>query len=75
MIWAKDFWNIIEDDQINIARDFANKVASVLNTGCDDISFEEAWTKSPPAEANEASLLEFITEASALRLYFSPWTH
>ncbi|KAM4057223.1 amidase [Hirsutella rhossiliensis] len=69
VIWAKDFWNIIEDDQINTARDFANKVASVLNISGDDVSFEEAWTKSPPAEANGASLLEFITEATGAQSY------
>jgi len=37
---------------------------TTLGLTCEEISFEEIWAKSPPAEANGLSLPEFINPVS-----------
>ncbi|KAK3946710.1 amidase signature domain-containing protein [Pseudoneurospora amorphoporcata] len=60
IIWATDFWNIMDARQVKTAREFAGKMGSILGVDFVDVSFEATWAASPPPEARGLSLPEFI---------------
>ncbi|KAK0631095.1 amidase signature domain-containing protein [Bombardia bombarda] len=69
IVWPKDYWSIIDHTQVEIARTFAKSIEAALDITTEEISFEESWIKSPPAEANGPTLPAFINEASKAQCY------
>lgn len=64
VIWPVDFWRAISPEQVDIARKFTKAIENVLGAQCNEISFEEIWSKSPPAEAGRLTLPEYINPVS-----------
>ncbi|CCC14296.1 unnamed protein product [Sordaria macrospora k-hell] len=69
IIFASDFWSIIDARQVKTAREFASKMGSILGVDFVDVSFEATWAASPPLEARGLSLTEFINGAATAQCY------
>ncbi|KAK4197147.1 amidase signature domain-containing protein [Triangularia verruculosa] len=69
IVWATDFWDIVEVNQQQMARNFIRIIKDTLTIECHDVSFSKAWAQAPPAEANGLSLVSYIDEATAAQCY------
>jgi len=71
VIWPTDYWGIIDPAQTQLAREFVETLTAVLGITCKDVSFTEAWSKNPPADADAAGLAlpDYINEASMAQCY------
>ncbi|RSL62726.1 hypothetical protein CEP53_004672 [Fusarium sp. AF-6] len=69
IIWPTDFWSIIEPDQAQLAKGFAEVLQTELNVSLEELSFKHLWNDSPPSEANCMSLSAFINPATASLAY------
>ncbi|KAM0455117.1 hypothetical protein ACHAPV_008008 [Trichoderma viride] len=68
IIWPTDYWKIIDAEQANEAKSFAQRAAAKLNVNLVDISFEERWSASPPTK-DASSLQQFIYPATEVLAY------
>ncbi|RSL54933.1 hypothetical protein CEP54_009624 [Fusarium duplospermum] len=69
IIWPTDFWSIIDSDQAQLAKGFAEVLQAELNVSLEELSFEHVWNDSPPSEANGKSLPAFINPATSSLTY------
>ncbi|KAI0115657.1 amidase signature domain-containing protein [Nemania sp. FL0031] len=69
IIWPTDYWSIIDQKQVDIARGFVGKIKAALRIECDDVSFQDTWATSPPSTAEGLSLGEYINEAANAQCY------
>ncbi|KAK5096304.1 hypothetical protein LTR70_003057 [Exophiala xenobiotica] len=69
IIWPTDYWDNISVKQAQLARKLVESMKASLNVDCEDISFAEAWSKSPPADAHGLSLAEYINDAPPTQCY------
>ncbi|KAI1669665.1 Glutamyl-tRNA amidotransferase [Pyrenophora tritici-repentis] len=69
IIWASDFWSIIDTDQVKHAKDFVKKTEKCLGVPTAEVSFAELWAQQPPEEAAGNSLAAFINEAPSCQGY------
>ncbi|KAE9372706.1 amidase signature enzyme [Stipitochalara longipes BDJ] len=51
IIWATEFWDIIEITQKQLAEEFTRDLEDFLGVKQVKVAFEEEWTKSPPEDA------------------------
>ncbi|KAL4939101.1 amidase signature domain-containing protein [Aspergillus oleicola] len=69
IIWPTDYWDIIDAEQRSMALNFVQDMESYLDLEHTKVSFDEAWEKSPPPEAEGRSLNEFICPATIALAY------
>ncbi|KAI0396029.1 amidase signature domain-containing protein [Xylariaceae sp. FL0594] len=69
IIWPTDFWSVIDSSQIEIAKDFVEKIKATLDIECHELSFAAAWKESPPSEAQDQTLADYINEAAGAQCY------
>ncbi|KAF2827441.1 amidase signature enzyme [Ophiobolus disseminans] len=60
IIWASDFWSIIDNDQVEHTRRFVSEIEKTLGIPTTEISFVEQWANHPPPEAMEAHSLSLL---------------
>jgi hypothetical protein len=64
VIWATDFWGYIDSNQVEFAEHFVNDIESQLGLTHVKVSFVNEWAKSPPPEAEGASLDDYMVPVS-----------
>jgi hypothetical protein len=69
VIFPLDFWKVIDPQQVDIGRKFAQSAVAYLKADYQEISFEELWLQSPPNDANGCTLSEYIDWAADVQDY------
>jgi len=62
IIWATEFWNIMDAGQRTFAEEFTRDVEEYLGVKHEKLSFNDEWFKSPADEANGLSLDEYMKD-------------
>ncbi|PGH08850.1 hypothetical protein AJ79_05854 [Helicocarpus griseus UAMH5409] len=73
VLWKTDFWKIVDHDQCKLAQQFIKDIELYLGLKQSEISFEEAWSESPPFGAAGLLLPDYINPQAMTALAYDAY--
>lgn len=74
IVWASDYMNMISNkQQIELLKAFVKDLESIFEVEHQAISFEEAWGKAPPEQANGESLSDYMKDVSRDSFFYEDY--
>jgi hypothetical protein len=74
IVWASDYMNLIgNEQQLELLKTFVKDLEDTFEVYQHAISFEEAWEKDPPKQANGASLSDYMKDVSRDSFFYEDY--